>query len=284
MWGEGHTHGSVPQDNFEIKKLHIDLHKKYFRNSLLCISDDFAGHDNRSGKYPIIEYALAQGVTLRDDSILVQPPPRSWYHAEMAQVFWPHYPVILEHQHYGPSVNNKAWSKDLLLKSVEDYRASFMSIHWWPRILLNENRDVIDKINLRMGYRLMPVEVIWPAKLKIGEHFKVQWQWVNKGVAPCYPGGYPALTLKDETGGIVSVLSDESLDLRNLKTAAPGKAPVLSHTSEFVIGLIAPATKPGVYTVYVSVGMRDGTPHIALPLKDDDGQRRYELGSIILEK
>ncbi|MDA3925006.1 MAG: DUF4832 domain-containing protein [Kiritimatiellae bacterium] len=284
MWGEGHTHGSIPQDSFEIKKLHIDLHLKHFRNTLLCISDDFAGHDNRSGKWPIVDYALSQGVTIRDDSILVQPPPRSWYHADMAQMFWPTLPVILEHQHYGPSVNNKAWSKELLLKSVEDYHASFMSIHWWPRILLNENRDVIDKINLRMGYRLMPVNVSWPAKIKVGQHFKVQWKWANKGVSPCYPGGYPALTLKDEKGGIVSVLSDESLDMKTLKTGALEKAPVFSHESEFVVGLVAPTTKAGKYDVYVSVGARDGTPRIALPLKDDDGQRRYQLGTIEIVK
>ena len=29
---------------------------------------------------------------------------------------------------------------DLLLKSVEDYHASYMSIHWWPRTELEENR------------------------------------------------------------------------------------------------------------------------------------------------
>lgn len=282
MWGEGHTHGSIPQDSFEIKKLHIDLHTKYFKHAQLCISDDFAGPDNRSGQYPIIEYALSQGVTLRDDSILVQPPPRSWYHAEMAQKFWPLMPVILEHQHYGASVDTMAWSQELLLKSVEDYHASFMSIHWWPRILLSENREVINQINLRMGYRLMPIEVSWPAKVKIGERFKVQWQWVNKGVAPCYPGGFPALTLKDAKGGIVSVLSDDSLDVRNFKIGLPENAPVVSHESSFVVGLIAPTTKPGEYDVYLSVGDRDGTPRIALPLQGDDGQRRYKLGSIMV--
>lgn len=28
-----------------------------------------------------------------------------------------------------------------------------MSIHWWPRILLEENRDAIDRINRRIGYQ-----------------------------------------------------------------------------------------------------------------------------------
>ncbi len=45
----------------------------------------------------------------------------------------------------------------------------------------------------------------------------MQWTWVNKGVAPCYPGGFPTLTLKDADGGIVSLLVDETLNLRDLK-------------------------------------------------------------------
>ncbi len=32
--------------------------------------------------------------------------------------------------------------------------------------------------------------------------FTVQWSWANKVVASCYPGGFPALTLKDDEGGI----------------------------------------------------------------------------------
>ena len=41
-----------------------------------------------------------------------------------------------------------------------------MSIHTWPRLLLDENRDVIDKINLRMGYRLHAKSVVYPKKVK----------------------------------------------------------------------------------------------------------------------
>jgi len=67
---------------------------------LLCISDDFAGHDKPGNNFPITDYAFSKGVTIRDDSILVQKFPIHWYHAEMAQQFWPELPVILEHQHY----------------------------------------------------------------------------------------------------------------------------------------------------------------------------------------
>lgn len=284
LWGEGHTFMSSNQDSIEIQKLHIDLHLKHFKKTLLCISDDFAGHNKPGSRFPITDYALSKGVTIRDDSILVQPPPRSWYHAEMAQAFWPKLPVILEHEHYGSSMRRNAWDGDLLLKSVEDYHASFMSIHWWPRILLEENREIIDKINLRMGYRLQPVEVVWPKTVEIGKRFKVQWTWCNKGVAPCYRGGFAAITLKDAKGGIVSVLSDERLNMRDLEVGPAAKAVMRKHESEFVVGLVGPVTRPGTYDVFISVGKRDGTPQIAMPLKDGDGQRRYRLGSINIEE
>lgn len=301
LWGEGHTHASSQQDSLDLQKRHIDLHLKHFKKTLLCISDDFAGHD-KSGKYFLItDYALSKGVTLRDDSILVQPPPRSWHHAEMAQAFWPKLPVILEHEHYGASVKRKAWNGELLLKSVEDYHASFMSIHWWPAEFLKENQSVINAINMRMGYRLMPVSVTWPKVVPIstmqeayttygnvttasdkGKRFKIHWAWANKGVAPCYPGGHPALTIKDNNGNIVSVLVDETLDMREMKVGEPSKAPVTAHESEFNVGLYAPTTRPGTYDLYLSVGSRDGTPIIELPIEGSDGQRRYKIGSIEL--
>jgi len=284
LWGEGHTHASSQQDHIAIQKHHIDLHLKHFKDSLLCISDDFAGHNKPGKRFPITDYALSRGVTIRDDSIMVQPPPRSWYHSDMAQAFWPRLPVILEHEHYGSSKKRGAWGDgSLLLKAVEDYHASFMSIHWWPRVLLQENRALIDRINQRLGYRLLPTQVSWPQAVTIGKRFQVHWTWSNKGVAPCYSDAFPALTLKDDQGGIVSVLSDEALTMRDLKIGPPGKSPSSAHTSEFVVGLVAPNTKPGPVNVFISVGERDGTPRIALPLPDHDGQHRYRLGTLILQ-
>ena len=128
--GRRHTHASSQQDEFRIKKLHIDLHLKHFKNTLLCISDDFAGHDKQGIYFPITDYALSKGVTVRDDSIMVQPPPNHWYHAGMAKVFSQELPVVIETQHYGSSVKNNAWHAERLLQSVEEYHASYISIHW----------------------------------------------------------------------------------------------------------------------------------------------------------
>ena len=91
------------------------------------------------------------------------------------------------------------------------------------------------------------------------------------------------LTLKDEKGGLVAVLSDETFDVRSLETGPEDAIPTQEHTSSFTAGFIAPTTKPGTYDVYVSVGRRDGTPVIALPLPNDDGQRRYHIGKMTLK-
>ena len=286
LWGEGHTlmSSQVPEaEARELVKKHMDLYVKHFKKTLLVISDDVAGHDKPGRHFPETDYALSKGISLRDDSILVQPPPRSWYHSEMAQEFWPRLPVVLEHEHYGGSNAKKAWGDgSLLLKAVEDYHASYMSIHWWPRVELDENRALIERINRRMGYRLQLRELTWPRSAIIGQPFSVRSAWANAGVAPCYPGGFMAVTLKDQKDGIVAVLVDEGLDLRDLKPGPRDSAPVVERVWEFVAGRVAPVTKPGEYRLYVSVGVRDGTPRIALPMTGDDGQHRYKLGQIAL--
>jgi hypothetical protein len=285
LWGEGHTVASshIPQEQTrEIVKRHIDLHAKTFHKTQLAISDDVAGPDAPGAHFPETDYALEHGVTLRDDSIMVWPPPKHWYHAEMAQAFWPKLPVILEHDHLGAAEIRKAWDGDRLLKAVEDYHASYLSIHWWPQEYLEKNRATVDKINRRIGYRLQLREMSWPKAVTIGQPFKVESIWANAGVAPCLPGGFVALTLKDAKGGIVSVLSDETFDVRSLEVGEPDRAPAKSRSSAFTVGAVAPVTQPGEYDLYVSIGRRDGTPTIALPLPDDDGRHRYKLGRITL--
>ncbi|MBN1845559.1 MAG: DUF4832 domain-containing protein [Sedimentisphaerales bacterium] len=279
VWGEGHTWASTRREyDFETIKKHLDIYRKHFQKTLLCLSDDFAGPESPGRGQPIIAYALSQGITLRDDSICVQPPPRSWFHAEMAGDFWPTLPVILEHEHYGPSRKRGAWGDgSLLRRAVEEYHASYLSIHWWPREFLGENRPIIDQINRRLGYRLQLREASWPTSVERAKGLDFRFVWANGGVAPCYPGGYAAVTLKDDSGGIVAVFVAGDFNLAELAVAAPGEAPTRAVSCHFSF---APNCRPGDYAVFVSVGSRDGTPQIALPLEGHDGHRRYRLGTI----
>ncbi|HNX33861.1 MAG TPA: DUF4832 domain-containing protein [Kiritimatiellia bacterium] len=285
LYGEGHTlfSSKMPHDReIECLKRHIDLHVKHFKKTLLSLSDDTDGHDNKTGDWPVMRYALEKGVTFRDDSIFCRKAPQAWFHDDMAALFSPTRPIILETQHYHMATKINAWDTGLLLKAVEDNRGSYLSIHGWPDEIYTNHAAGIAAINLRLGYRIMPRSITFPDAVKIGEPFEVASTWANAGVAPCYGGGFYALTLKDDKGGIVSVLSDESFDMRDLRTGKAGEAPATASAARFRIGHIAPATRPGTYDVFISVGRRDGTPAIALPLAGDDGQRRYKIGRVTL--
>ena len=93
VWGEGHTWGSThrPITAATVKR-HIDLYKRHFRKTLLVANDDMGGPET-TGPSEAIEYAAAAGLTLRDDSILVQGGNRAFFHAAWAQWFWPKAPV-----------------------------------------------------------------------------------------------------------------------------------------------------------------------------------------------
>jgi hypothetical protein len=285
------------------------LHKKHFPDTLLAISDDVAGASRPGASFPITDYAFSQGVTLRDDSIMVNKAPKQWYHAEMAQKFWPTLPVILEHGHYDWLVLKETWDPNLLARSVEEYHASYMSLHGWPRAYLKENRAAIDKVNLRLGYRLELRKVRMPKSVKLDQRFTIETTWANVGVAPCHCGGNLAFTLKNANGDIAWVICDPAHDVKSLSPAAPGKAIETKYASPCRVGLVTPiptinegvilrmkqrntyprfgdnvpTLRPGTYSVYVSVGKTDGTPVIALPLAGDDGKRRYKIGTIAVE-
>lgn len=276
VWGEGHTGASTRiKYPAAVVRKHIALHAKHFKRTLLAVNDDFVVH---GGGQANIDYARERGLTLRDDSILVQGGQRAYFHAAMAQPFWPKVPVILESEHYGGSKARGNWQDGrLYLKAVEDYHASYASIHWWPREFLRENRELVRRINLRLGYRLQLVEASWPKRLRRGASFRFAARWRNAGVAPCLPGGFPALTLKDEKGGIAGVFVDDGFNARNLPVAPPGKAEARKQEREFALPF---QLMGGTYSVFVSVGTRTGAPRIALPMADGDGRRRYRIGTM----
>jgi len=276
VWGEGHTYASSRLGfSADTVKKHIDLHLKHFKHTLLAANDDFVSQDRGDST---IEYAQQKGLTLRDDSILVQGGKNAYFHAVMAQAFWPTVPVILESEHCGGSRDRGNWKDgSQYLQAVEDYHASYVSIHWWPREFLEETRDLVARMNQRLGYRLRLTEAAWTTGSRAEGALQFTSKWRNAGVAPCYPGGFPALTLKDAKGGIAGVFVDEAFDVRSLPVAPPGQAATLTQQATFTCPFNLAS---GAYEVYVSIGTRTGTPTIALPLPADDAQHRYRLGSL----
>jgi hypothetical protein len=115
--------------------------------------------------------------------------------------------------------------------------------------------------------------------------------WRNAGVAPCYRGGHPTITLKDSEGGLAGVFVDAEMDVRTLPVAAPGAALAVgrhangrnTQRDHALLSVQLPPSHllaPGEYGVFVSVGDITGKPLYELPLAEGDGARRYRLGTL----
>ena len=282
LWGEGHTlmtQQHLSREEIErLTRIHIDLHRRCFPHTQLVISDDVIGPDNVVDDHPLMQYARSRGVSFRDDSILVNPK-HLWYHDRLAQRFWPTMPVVLEHEHYHGTQATGSWSREKLLQAVEDHHASYLSIHFWPHEFYAKEKPVVQAINRRIGYRFVFPRIEFPAEVKPGAPFTVTFEAANAGVAPCYFDLFPAFTLIAPDGGIGSVLTIESVNLRELPVGPDGQWPVKTFQAELCINDVAPALPPGEYQLCLSLGRHDGTPTVRMPY-DDRPDRRVPLGTV----
>ena len=307
MYGEGHTGDTSKLSMSEtdrLARLHIDLHKKYLPNTYLVISDDVAGSVSQSKEIPpLLEYARVNGVGFRDDSLMCGKVP--WFHAWWGKAFAPTLPVVLETGHYTLCDARGRWKKERILESVEAHQASYFTFHGFPEDFRESHAEEIAAVNCRLGYRLMPVSVKFPDEVAAGTPVEIAAEWVNKGVAPCHPGGFVTWSLCDAEGNVCWSFTDEKFNLRTLAPsvgANPHPKQVVSR-GHFGLSYDIPPwndqvladlrargrmqetrhdlLRPGKYSLCVSVGRRDGTPVIALPLADALG-RRYRIGEVTI--
>lgn len=320
MWGEGHTDYTCrmsPEETLRTVKVHMALWRKCLPNTYLVISDDVSGWASLEDDPPAMRYARELGIGFRDDSIMVEAPSdtrrhqngrplASWYHDNWARIFAKTSPVVVEHEHYDLSNARKnCWKDEWLVKAVEAYEASYLSVHGWPDEIFAKSGPAYAEAARRLGYRFELREAAYPAEVKLGEPFEIRSSWVNVGVARCYAGAALAWTLLDGTGAVVWTSVDCGHDFKDAQPKLKGvEVPfglssrvrfgctsdlpdrndgVINHyraKNRFPFGKKVPTMAPGTYTLAVSLGKADGTPTIALPLANGTKDRRYPVGRI----
>lgn len=322
MWGEGHTDYSgrlSEEEKLAAVKVHMALWRKCLPNTYLVISDDVAGWGSFEEDPEAMRYARQLGIGFRDDSIMVESPSdtrkhkngrslASWYHDNWARIFAKTSPVVVEHEHYDLSNSRKdCWRDEWLLKSVEAYQASYLSVHGWPDEIYAKSGAAFVQAARRIGYRFELREATYPKTVRLGEAVEIGSSWVNVGVAPCYAGASLAWSLLDDKGTVIWTFVDSRIDF---KDAAPklegtekpfdcksrvrfgctsdlpdrndGLIAFYREKGRFDFGKKVPTMKPGSYRLAVSLGKADGTPTIALPLENGTPSRRYPIGKIIV--
>jgi len=321
LFGEGHSktlaklRSEQPDEFLRLVKLHIDLLRKAMPRTYLVINDDVGGGGwlrDKDGQplkdHPIFAYCRSLGIGLRDDSIMCNPE-HPWASDNFGRKFAETSPVILETGQITRRLDKNAWYPEKLLPCVEAYHASYLGVHGFPDLIWEKNKHVWRQTANRLGYRFELRDVEYPRTVKTGERVTISSTWVNVGVAPRYSGGAVTWNLLDGKGVVCWRSTDDTFDFRDLKPTWEGVEHPVTLASSCTFGCTADVPdngndmildwcrrnhrndpgkqvvllKPGTYTLAVSVGRRNGTPEVALPLADGK-ERIYPIGMITVSE
>ncbi len=253
-WGEGHTFfGSKKDWPVEVIKKHIDIHCKYYRKSLLVISDDFVGSRTNvdDSREEILRYIVQKGLTLRDDSISVK-----WFadhygkstlrNPEFFDLFWEHKPVNLELEHYQATKDQGTWQNGIPFReAIREAHATYIGFHGYPREWLAENPQLARQLANLAGYWYFLKTITLPEYFQSGKKGFVKLVWENHGVAPAYHRYHLELKLSNPENKAEYTVKLESSDNRKWM---PGR--VVAETHGLVL---SDAIIPGTYQVKIGL-------------------------------
>jgi hypothetical protein len=209
-WGEGHLHfGSRKPYGYEARKKHIDLHLKYFKQTQIVVSDDFVYFiPDEQERDRMHRYIVDQGLTYRDDSILVDwfitANPETWtvrspqYFADV----WRSRPTVLELEHYGHVKRGGNWlgapgsslekfgkgrsGADFFRGALDKLHATYIGYHGDAREWYTDNPELTVELLNRCGYWYFLHRLDVPETLGAGRKHQVRLVWGNRGAAPAY--------------------------------------------------------------------------------------------------
>lgn len=285
VYGEGHTWSStkLPYPEKTILR-HIDIYNKYFKKTRLIANHNFADHNQNSKRnmFPI-EYSAALGLGLRDDSILLDRGKRAFYDESMAQLFYKNAPVILETGEYSSRIRKGYWDAEKVIQAVKAYRASYIGAYWRPLDYMNENHDLIDRVNKILGYRFNFVKVAYDDVVTYGGEIRIKYSLRNVGVAKCLKNGWVEFSLHTDKGKKVASSVDRLNNICEVYNESISHGLQLNHAVKF--DFTSAPVLPGKYNLYVAVVDEQGVPWLALPHDFKmDKEYRYKVGDITLSK
>lgn len=243
-WGEGHTHsGSRLHYGYESRKKHVDLYRKYFRKSQLIITDDFVYSVNdKADREKLHRHILGQGISYRDDSILVDYYIRAYSATfsvrspEWFQASYKRFPTVLELQHYRSMKRLGNWpgkpgssilkhgkgrtGPDMFRGALTLLRPTYLGYHGDAHDWLTDNPELTRELLNKCGYWYFLHGVRVPEAVQAGAAMAIGMDWENRGVAPAY---HPYTLIMRFEGPMVS---DVEMDAGNRDWMPQGKKPV----------------------------------------------------------
>ncbi|MBE0540034.1 MAG: DUF4832 domain-containing protein [Verrucomicrobia bacterium] len=277
-WGEGHSWaGSRKEVGFAARKRHVDLHLKHFKRAQLVVSDDFVFAVNDAAERAALHrYVLTNGITYRDDSILV-----NGYLAGTSDRFtvrspgffadaYSHTPTIFELEHYGTVKRLGNWEgrpdsqiakygkgrtgPDYFRGALELLRATYIGYHGYAHEWLADNPEFTRQMLNRCGYWLFPTSLALPEQAVTGTTIPITLTLENRGVAPPYQPYELRVKLSGAGTNWVRIMGQAS------KSWLPGTPVVCAYDLP-----LPAALPPGEYQV--AIGLFDAAPSPARPVE-----------------
>ncbi|MHB8897176.1 MAG: DUF4832 domain-containing protein [Thermoguttaceae bacterium] len=209
-WGEGHTFsGSRKTYSLASRKQHVDLHLKHFKQAPLVISDDFVyALNDPAERQSLHRYILANGISYRDDSILVNgylEGTSDRFTVRSPEFFADAYlrtPTVFELEHYGKVKQLGNWQSlpdssvarfgkgkdgpDYFRGALGLLHATYIGYHGDARQWLTDNPELTKELLNRCGYWLFPKSIELPQTVVAGQTVPLTLTIENRGVAPPY--------------------------------------------------------------------------------------------------
>jgi len=299
LWGEWHSgyrYESVEARREALIKI-IDLFSEVFKDNLLALSysydpdgpeEYYAGPtDKFDPKYTAhyegylyfsaFDYALKKpNITFRRDGCGGAVHSNERRFCEEAFRVWRKAPLVCEFvMGYRDAKRRGREFVDWCLEDALSLHPNYINLMGWhgrgALEFIRERPDLIAYGLRRMGYRLVPVMVRYPRVVRSGEGFRVEMEWVNKGVGRALRKYELRLTLADGSGRTI-----DSFDAGPIDTDEWIEGKRYRVEVEAVFRRVA----PGEYDLRLMlVDPRDGRA-IALPLVDRYPDGSYRIGEI----
>lgn len=268
-WGEGHMYPfKVPDIAPDKFREHVQMHLDVFKKTQLCIS-----RNSHLGKFgplkEVFDWAvLDKHIAPRRDGICGNSDG-----AETA-IGLGVAPGLFEFFAGYDTLKDLGWwdgRKDKegrgfrLDECVENGKPTWVDLGGGPSSLrlLQENRELIERLTNRIGYHFHLQRAAYPAS--IGGPFKMEMTWLNQGVAPIYIPCAVALALIDGGGKRIATVWPDAF---HPKQWTPDK------TTEVTARVTFPKVPAGEYRLALAITpkVNDAKPFIrlgtALPVLD----------------
>lgn len=191
VFGEGHSpEGSkIP---LEIIKWHIDIHAKYFPDTLILVNDDMLrNYNDEQSLVELANYCLEKNIGLRDDSALVTYYSKQYgfdtlCKPELFNLFAERFPIDIESTHQQFILPEVARGELTYFETLRHSHATFSGFHGDVLEWYNNHSYFHNHIANLLGYWYFVEGITIPENIYEGMNSNIILQLNNKGFAKCY--------------------------------------------------------------------------------------------------